>query len=59
MDRNEITRITHGEILRMTATGEEELQPTVVRRPIPEDEIDRIGRLIVDRLLEAGVVESL
>lgn len=30
----------------------------VFRRPTPKDEIDRIGRQLVLRMMETGVVES-
>ena len=32
-------------------------QPLIFRRPEPKDETDRIGREIVKRMIEAGVVE--
>ncbi len=34
-----------------------ELPPLTFRRPDPADETDRIGREIVRRMIEAGVVE--
>ncbi len=34
-----------------------EREPLIFRRPEPRDETDRIGREIVRRMIEAGVVE--
>lgn len=39
-----------------TDATEQEL--LIFRRPEPKDETDRIGREIVRRMIEAGVVES-
>lgn len=42
----------------INAPGEiREDQPLIFRRPKPKDETDRIGREIVRRMIEAGVVE--
>ena len=59
MERNEIKALTAGEILRLTRTEREAPSLSVLHRPVSEDEIDRIGRQIVSRLLEAGVIEPL
>ncbi len=32
-------------------------QPWIFRRPDPRDETDRIGRELVKRMMEAGVIE--
>lgn len=49
MDRNAENKITE-------QTSEEEI--LLFRRPVPKDDTDRMGREIVRRLMEAGVVES-
>lgn len=36
---------------------EEKQEPMIFRRPEPKDETDRIGKEIVRRMIEAGVVE--
>lgn len=59
MNRREITSITRGEILRMKHGESADTPQRILRRPIHEDEIDRIGKEIVRRLLEAGVTEPL
>ena len=41
----------------MTEEGTEE-EVLLFRRPIPKDDTDRMGREIVRRLMEAGVVET-
>ncbi len=37
--------------------NETETEPLIFRRPEPRDDTDRIGREIVRRMIEAGVVE--
>lgn len=59
MNRWEITSIARGEILRMTPEETSDFPQRILRRPLHEDEIDRIGKEIVRRLLEAGVTEPL
>ena len=59
MDRNSIENITRGEFQQLTTPHSKKESFTVIRRPATEDEIDRIGRQIVRRLLEAGVTEPL
>lgn len=59
MQRNEISAIAQGEFLRLTEQTKDFESLSVVHRPINEDEIDRIGKQIVFRLLEAGVIEPL
>ena len=56
MNRREIMQIAAGELSDLKKT-EEANGEIVFRRPTPEDEIDRLGRQLVKRMMEAGVIE--
>lgn len=56
MNRREIMQIAENELSRLGKT-EERSGETVFRRPSSEDEIDRLGRQLVKRMMEAGVIE--
>ena len=58
MDRKQIQYITGHEMARITNVPQKD-RITVFRNPAAEDEIDRIGKRMVHRLLEAGVTEPL
>ncbi|MBP3300635.1 MAG: hypothetical protein J6M34_03935 [Clostridia bacterium] len=58
MNRIEIMQIAGTELSRLTKSSPSERE-TVFRRPSHEDEIDRLGRKLVKRMMEAGVIEPL
>ena len=58
MNRNQIIQIAEGELFRLAGKEQEETV-TVFRRPTHEDSVDRMGRQLVKRMIEAGVIEPL
>lgn len=58
MDREQILSITNGEFSQLMGKESSEEAIRILRRPTPEDEIDRIGDRLVRRMMEAGVVEQ-
>ncbi len=57
MDRSKILGVANGELSQLMGY-EKKSEIQVFRRPTPKDEIDRIGRQLVLRMMETGVVES-
>ena len=57
-EKDTILRIMEEERERLFGT-EETREPEILLRPDPRDEIDRMGKALAERLLEAGVTECL
>lgn len=58
MNRTDIEAIVHREEGAMYRSAPEPSE-RVLRRPHREDSVDRMGRMLVQRMIEAGVVEPL
>ena len=58
MDREQVISISSGEFSLLMGRESREEAIQILRRPSPEDEIDRIGDRLVQRMMEAGVVEQ-
>ena len=56
MNRREIMQIAARELSDLKKTEETDGE-IVFRRPTPEDEIDHLGRQLVKRMIETGVIE--
>jgi hypothetical protein len=58
LDRITIEALAGAEMARLMDGGREHSHLQIFRRPDPRDETDRIGRELVRRMIEAGVVEA-
>jgi len=58
VDRWDIEQITRAESAPLREAPPQ-WEESILRRPRTEDETDRLGRMLVQRMMEAGVVEPL